>query len=72
MYIEVGIGRWRPLSCSKCGSHNAVKPINERDVAVRCGDCGHTKLTDEAERRARGEDAFKGWYAEPADTDPRF
>jgi DNA-directed RNA polymerase subunit RPC12/RpoP len=66
------VGSWRPLTCSQCGSTNAVRPLNQRGVAVRCGDCGHTKLTPEAERRHRGDDdPFKGWSAE-ADPTPKF
>lgn len=61
MFIDMTLGRL--LTCSQCGSTNAIKPINERDVAVRCGDCGHTKLTPEAEARRRGDDPFKGWSA---------
>ena len=45
----------KPLTCSQCGSTNAVKPLNSRSVAVRCLDCGHTKLTREAEQREQEE-----------------
>jgi len=55
MFIDLTGGK--PIRCSKCGSRNAVHPANERDVAIRCGDCGHTKLTPEGEARQRG-DAF--------------
>lgn len=70
MFIDMTMGK--PLRCSKCGSTNAIKPINERSVVVRCGDCGHTKLTPEAEARQRGEDPFKAWTAGTADIDPKF
>lgn len=72
MFVELYGGR--PLRCSKCGSPNAVKPINSRDVAVRCGDCGHTKLTPEAEQRQlerENPDRFKAWKHDP-DKEPRF
>ena len=51
----------RSLLCSKCGSRNAVKPLNERTVAARCMDCGHERLTEEAERR-RVDEFTKAWH----------
>lgn len=68
MFID--LTRGRPLKCSKCGSTNAIKPINDPDVAVRCGACGHTKLTPEAEARKRGDKEFASWSYK--DTDPTF
>jgi len=71
MFIDMTGGR--PIRCSKCGSTNAVNPVNQRDIAIKCGDCGHFKLTDEAERRQRGDDPFKMWTASaPIDSDPKF
>ena len=32
-----------PLTCSKCGSHRAVHPLNQSEVIARCEDCGHEK-----------------------------
>jgi peptide subunit release factor 1 (eRF1) len=29
------------LKCSKCGSTNIVRPLNEPGVICRCADCGH-------------------------------
>lgn len=49
MHIDMTGGM--PIRCSKCGSTNALRPVNDRDVAIRCGDCGHQKLTQEGERR---------------------
>lgn len=49
MHTDLTLGK--PLTCSKCGSTNAVKPVNDRDVAVRCEDCGHFALTREARQQ---------------------
>lgn len=61
----------KPLKCSKCGSTNAVKPINDWDVAVCCGDCGHTKKTREAEQREleRKYPEYKNQSWQAVDTD---
>ncbi len=39
--MHVNIGQLGPVFCSKCNSTNAVKPVNESDVLIRCLDCGH-------------------------------
>lgn len=76
MYID--LTRGKKVKCSKCGSTNAVHPINQPDIAVRCGDCGHTKLTREAEARNREResratayDLTRGW-SDKDDSDPTF
>jgi len=35
---------FKPIQCSKCGSQNIVKPMNERYVLLRCLDCGHEQV----------------------------
>ncbi len=35
---------FKPMQCSECESHNIVNPVNERDVDLRCLDCGHEKV----------------------------
>ena len=42
--MHINIGSLKPIACSKCGSLNAVKPLNEQGVDIRCLDCGHQKL----------------------------
>lgn len=73
MHMDLTGGR--PIKCSKCGSTNAVKPVNNRDIAIQCGDCGHTKLTHEAEMRKHRSDyglqGAVGWTHTP-DKDPTF
>ena len=49
--MRVHLHNWRPIKCSKCGSTDAVKPVNDRDIAIRCNSCGHFALTPEAQRR---------------------
>ena len=34
----------RKIQCSKCGSQNIVKPVNNDRWIYKCLDCGHTKL----------------------------
>jgi predicted RNA-binding Zn-ribbon protein involved in translation (DUF1610 family) len=75
MYIDLTRGKM--VTCSKCGSTNAVHPVNQPGVAVRCGDCGHTKLTREAEAKARErEQRSKGFdlsgWSDKDDADPTF
>lgn len=78
MHVDLYGGR--PIRCSKCGSTNAVKPVNSRDVALRCGDCGHEKLTADGERRRfeieHPELVQKSWVSGGAgkepDRDPTF
>ena len=45
--------RTRKIQCSKCGSYDIVKPVNESDwdinanrkiVIYRCAKCGHEKI----------------------------
>ena len=49
--MHIDLTRGRPICCSKCGSTNAVRPINNRTIEIQCLDCGHSKLTREAEQR---------------------
>lgn len=72
MFIDMTKGR--PIKCSKCGSTNAVKPVNQHDIAIKCGDCGHTKLTAEAERRQHEREFGKLDHAwqHVEDKDPTF
>lgn len=73
MYVDMTRGR--PIRCSKCGSTNAVKPVNSRDIAIKCGECGHTKLTEEAERRQHQIHSImaQAWSKrDDADADPTF
>jgi len=44
----------KPIQCSKCGSRNIVKPLNQFNnlysetkgvVELRCSDCGHEKIS---------------------------
>ena len=44
----------KPIQCSKCGSRNIVKPLNQFDnlysetkgvVELRCLNCGHEKIS---------------------------
>ena len=63
--------RGRPLTCSNCGSTNALKPLNSRAIEVQCGQCGHIKLTREAEDRDGG-DFVKMWQPGPSDKAPTF
>jgi len=63
MHIDLTHGR--PLTCSKCGSTNAVNPVNDRHVQIRCVDCGHQVLTPEGkawERRLNGEPEPVDYY----------
>ncbi len=48
MFIDATGGK--PLTCSKCGSTDVVKPLNQRGVIARCQKCGHMKLAPEATR----------------------
>jgi len=41
----------KPIKCSKCGSTNAVRPVNDFTVEIKCGDCGHYKLMPEAQHQ---------------------
>lgn len=71
MHIDMTGGK--PIRCSKCGSTNAIKPVNNRDIVLRCADCGHTKLTREAEEREYGYPRTTFWNAEDRkDADPTF
>lgn len=69
--MHIDMTRGRLITCSKCGSTNAIKPVNRRDVEIQCGDCGHTKLTREAESR-QWPDSYKAqaWIAK--DEPPTF
>lgn len=40
-----------PVTCSNCGSVNAVIPVNDPVVAIRCEDCGHHAVRPEAMKR---------------------
>lgn len=71
MYIH--IGPTGPIRCSKCGSTNAVNPVNEPDVDIRCGDCGHAKTSSHKDRfddlltKSVGTSVY-----EPSDEDLKF
>ena len=46
MHITV-TGCHGPICCSQCGSAQAVKPLNEPKVVVRCLACGHSKSVED-------------------------
>lgn len=72
MFIDMDRGR--PLRCSKCGSANALRPMNSRTIEVQCGDCGHTKLTPDAQQREwerEHPDLAKSWTSYKNDKDDK-
>jgi len=34
----------KPTQCSICESQDIVNPVNERDIDLRCLNCGHEKV----------------------------
>lgn len=64
------IGTWKPIACSKCGSFKAVKPLNERQVEIRCLDCGHEKHAPPPPSAAQG--GTTSWTMPPEDKEPTF
>lgn len=70
--MHIDMTRGRPLTCSKCGSTDAVKPLNSRDVEVRCNKCGHTKMSREAEQReleSKRPEFNRGWLHDSRNDD---
>lgn len=65
--MRVDLTGGKPIRCSKCGSTRAVRPVNDRDVEIRCEDCGHFWMVATL-RWDDGKEVIEGWYYDSAIT----